>query len=96
MGFIIFILLLTAVLFVKDRKKTLKGLKMGGKKFLKIMPVFLSMLVFVAIALTLLPENMISEHLSGNNSYLGAFLRSGFRIDSCNARIRCLSSGECS
>ncbi|MDC7239148.1 MAG: permease [Spirochaetales bacterium] len=71
MGFIVFVLLLTAVLYFRDREKTLKGLKIGGKKFLKIMPVFLVMLVFIAVALTLLPQNMISEQLSGSSSYLG-------------------------
>ncbi len=74
MGFIIFVTAVTLILFIKDREKTLKGLRMGGKKFLKIMPVFLMMLVFIAMALTLMPENMISEYLSGSNSSFGVLI----------------------
>lgn len=74
MGFIILVLGITLVLFIKDRKKTLKGLKIGGKKFLKIMPVFLLMLVLLSIGLTLVPEDMISEYLSGSSAYLAAVI----------------------
>ena len=74
MGFIIFTILLTVVLFLKDRKKTVAGLKKGIKKLMKILPVFLMMLVFVAIVLTLIPESLISRYLGGDNSTLAALI----------------------
>ena len=72
MGFMIFTTTITIILFIKDRKKTLKGIKIGFKKILNIAPVFLFMLVLVSVALTLMPEDMISKYLSGGNSYLAA------------------------
>lgn len=74
MGFIIFVTAITLVLFIKDRKKTLNGLKVGKKKFLKIMPVFLLMTIFISIVLTLMPEDFVSTYLSGENSYIAAIL----------------------
>lgn len=74
MEFIIFVMVIFLVLFIKDRRKTMKGLKIGIKKLLKIIPVFLLLLVFISIVLTLMPEDLISRYLSGSDGYLAALL----------------------
>ena len=70
MGFILFTTAVTLILFMKDRKKTIRGLKIGIRKVLNVIPVFLLMLILVSIALTLIPEELISDTLSGGNSSL--------------------------
>ena len=78
MGFMIFATTITVILFIKDRRKTIQGLKKGFKKLLNIIPVFLFMLVLVAVALTLMPEDLISKHLTSGDRYLGTLLGLGF------------------
>ena len=65
-------LALCLVSFLFDRKKTLAGIKKGVKKFLRVLPVFLIMIIITSLVLTLLPREVISRYLSGENRFLAA------------------------
>lgn len=69
-----------AVLFsaVMDRKKTAVALKIAWKKFAKILPAFLTMLILVSIILFLVPDTMISQYLGNNNKFIGIVCASSF------------------
>jgi peptidoglycan/LPS O-acetylase OafA/YrhL len=54
-----------AASLIADRRKTLQALKVAGKRFLRLLPAFLSMLCLVAIALTLLPREVLFRYLGG-------------------------------
>ena len=56
--------------FIFDKDKTLKGLKMGMKKFFKILPNYLMILIIIAFVL-LISEDFIIEFLSENNIFIG-------------------------
>lgn len=76
----IFLYFLTAFLlllsFLTNKKKTLKSLKIAYKKFYKILPPFLSMLIFISIFLYLIPQDLIMKVLGNHNKYIGTLLAS--------------------
>ena len=53
-GIVIYVVtgVLLIVSFLKDRKKTLKGLKKGYKSFMKLLPVLLPIFLFIGILVT--------------------------------------------
>jgi len=55
------------VSFASNRRKTLKALKIALKKFLKILPAFLTMLILISIVLFLIPDQLIAEYLGHKN-----------------------------
>ena len=57
-----------------NRKKTVTALVSAWKRFRKLLPLFLVMLVAVSIALTLLPQNTISHLLGVDNPRWGLIL----------------------
>lgn len=59
--------------FIKDRKKTIKGIKRGLKKFNNILPNYLVLLMIISIIL-LLSEEFIIEYLSQENVLAGTFM----------------------
>jgi len=63
---------------VLSRKKTLQALKITLKRFIGIMPAFITMLILVSIILFLVPDAVISEYLGHKNKYLGMSLASVF------------------
>ena len=69
--------LITAALvlasFLANRQKTIKALKTGGLMFLNLLPSFLSILMLIALVLTLLGPDTIQAIL-GTNSGPVAFL----------------------
>jgi uncharacterized membrane protein YraQ (UPF0718 family) len=67
--------LISAVL---DRKKTVTALKIAWRKFAKILPAFLTMLVLVSIILFLVPDTMISHYLGNNSRFIGVVCASAF------------------
>lgn len=69
------VLLISAI---ADRKKTLKALKISYKKIIKILPAFLTMLIFVSIILFFVPDEMISNYLGNNNRLIGLISASLF------------------
>ena len=64
------------VSFIANRKKTVNAVKIAVKRFIHILPAFLVMLVLVSIVLFLVPDEVISHYLSGNNIYIGVLLAS--------------------
>lgn len=68
---------LTAVLFIIDRKKTVKGLKIGLKKIRKNSPVFLNMIILVALSLYFISDELILRFLGDGSGAAGLALAGG-------------------
>lgn len=60
------------VSLIADRRKTLRALRIAGKRLLGLLPSFLTMLAAVSIVLTLIPEQTIARYLGGENPYVAA------------------------
>jgi uncharacterized membrane protein YraQ (UPF0718 family) len=72
-----FITVLILVLsFIRDVKKTMKGLKIMFKSFGRICIPLLIMLVLVSVILYVIPEQMVTEYLSNGNRYANTLLAS--------------------
>jgi uncharacterized membrane protein YraQ (UPF0718 family) len=69
--FISLSLVLSAVSFALDRKKTLAGFKRGWNMFKNVLLPFLSILILVAVVLYLIPPDVISRYLGANSGVLG-------------------------
>ncbi len=67
--------LISAIL---DRKKTATALKIAWKKFIAILPAFLTMLILVSIILFLIPDTMISQYLGNESRFIGIVFASSF------------------
>ena len=50
-----------------DRRRTLRALKIAGRRILALLPSFLTMLALVSLALTLVREDTIARALGGEN-----------------------------
>ena len=61
--FITLSLVLTAISFLLDRKKTLMGLKKGWKMFQNIAIPFVNILILVSLVLYFLPPSLIVKYL---------------------------------
>ena len=59
------------VSFIVNREKTLKAVKIAARRFVNILPAFLIMLILVSIVLFLIPDEVISNYLGGNNKFIG-------------------------
>ena len=59
-----------------DRKKTLTAIKIAYKKFINIIPAFLTMLILVSIVLFFVPDKMISNYIGNNDKFMGVILAS--------------------
>jgi len=57
-------------LFV-NREKTLKAVKIAARRFVNILPAFLTMIILVSIVLFLIPDKAISDYLGSNNKSIG-------------------------
>ncbi|MBW1697923.1 MAG: permease [Deltaproteobacteria bacterium] len=66
-----------ALSFVFDRKKTINALRIALKRFIKILPAFVTMLIFVSITLFLIPDSVISNYLGNTNRYIGVLIGAG-------------------
>lgn len=62
--------------FIANREKTFRAVKIALKKLIKILPAFLSMLIFISIVLFVVPDKIISNYLSNDNKYIGIFIAS--------------------
>lgn len=60
------------VSLIADRRKTLRALRIAGKRLLGLLPSFLAMLAAVSIVLTLVPEATIARYLGADNRFLAA------------------------
>ncbi len=56
--------------FIADRQKTVAGLRIALKRFLKIGPAFAIMIVLVSITLFIVPEDMIVRFLSSGSIWV--------------------------
>jgi len=61
-----------------DRKKTFTAIKISYKKFMNIIPAFLSMLILVSIILFFVSDKMISTYIGNNDKFFGIILASLF------------------
>ncbi|HKL74602.1 MAG TPA: hypothetical protein VJ881_00920 [Halanaerobiales bacterium] len=74
----LFTLILTAILFIIDKEKTIKGLKIGLKKIRKNSPVFLNLIILVAISLYFISDDLIIRYLGEGSGLVGIGLASLF------------------
>ena len=63
---------------IASRQKTLQALKIAARRFLKILPAFLIMLILVSIVLFLVPDRVISDYLGNNNTFFAVLIASFF------------------
>ena len=63
---------------IASREKTLRALKTAVKRFFKILPAFLTMIILVSIVLFFIPDEVISNYLSGNSKFIGVIFASFF------------------
>jgi len=63
---------------VANREKTLKAARIALKRFLAILPAFLTMLILVSVVLLLVPDNLISQYLGSDNILTGVLCGSLF------------------
>lgn len=68
--------LLLLISFIKDKEKTKKAIKIAYKKFKKILPIFITMLIVISILLTLLPKEVIATLLDNDNKAISVGLAS--------------------
>lgn len=69
-------IVLTLVSFLKDKEKTKKAVINGIKSFEKIMPQFLSIVIVIAITLTILKPETISKLIGKDSGIWGVLLSS--------------------
>lgn len=69
-GLYIVTLILVIISFFIDSAKTVSGIRLGMKKFAKILPNYLKLLILVAVAL-FYSEGVIAEYLGQDNLLLG-------------------------
>ncbi len=59
---------------IADRQKTYQAIKISYRKFINILPAFLTMLILVSIVLFLVPDKMISHYLGNKDKFIGLAL----------------------
>jgi len=69
-------LVLFFISFVKDKPKTMKALNISFKKFCKILPAFLTMLIFISVVIYVFPEKLIVKYLGNGTKYISTFFAS--------------------
>lgn len=57
-----------------NREKTFNAFRITYKRFIKILPAFLTMLVLVSLVLFLIPEELISTYLGRSNRLFGVLI----------------------
>lgn len=70
--------LVLIISFIINSEKTLGAIKIAIRKFVTIMPAFLTMLILVSIVLFLVPDKVISNYLGNNNKFIGVLSASFF------------------
>lgn len=61
---------------IVNREKTFRAVKIAVRRFVDILPAFLTMLVLISIVLYLVPDTVISDYLGSNNRFIGVLLAS--------------------
>jgi len=62
--------------FIVSREKTLKAIRIAAKRFINILPAFLTMIILVSVVLFLIPDKVISNYLGSNNKFIGVLFAS--------------------
>ena len=72
-GIVIYIItaILLLISFIKDKKKTLMGIKKGYKAFIKIFPIMIPLFLFIGILMTIVTPDFISSLLGENSGIMG-------------------------
>jgi len=68
--------LILFISFIINKQKTCKAIKFSLVKFKKIVPTFITMLIFVSIILFLFPDEVISNYLSNSSKIISLLLAS--------------------
>lgn len=58
------------VSLIADRGKTFRALRIAGRRFVGLLPSFLTMLAAVSLVLALVPQQTIARYLGGENTWL--------------------------
>lgn len=66
------------VSFIANQEKTVKAVKIGVKKLLKILPAFITMLIIVSIVLFVASDSVISNYLGHDNQFYAMLFASFF------------------
>ena len=74
-GIVVIALLIS---FLASREKTLKAISISAKRFIQILPAFLTMIILVSIVLFLVPDEVISNYLGTGNKFIGVLFASFF------------------
>ena len=64
------------VSLIVSRDKTVRALKIAARRFIRILPAFLIMLVLISVVLYLLPDELISRYLGSDNGFTAVALAS--------------------
>jgi len=64
--------------FLINRGKTFKSLKITAKRFVNILPAFLTMLILISIVLFLVPDRVILNYFGDSNKFTSVLLASLF------------------
>ncbi|MCK5766756.1 MAG: permease [Candidatus Atribacteria bacterium] len=68
--------LILFISFIINKQKTYKAIKLALVKFKKIVPIFITMLIFVSIILFLFPDEVISNYLNNSSKIISLLLAS--------------------
>lgn len=68
--------LILFISFIVNKQKTYKAIKLALVKFKKIVPIFITMLIFVSIILFLFPDEVISNYLNNSSKIISLLLAS--------------------
>ena len=68
--------LVLLISFIVNKQKTIKAIKISFKKFKKIFPTFITMLMLVSIILFLFPDEVISNYLGNSSKFISVLLAS--------------------
>ncbi|MFO8043041.1 MAG: hypothetical protein R6U25_07560 [Alkalispirochaeta sp.] len=69
-GLYIVTAVLVVVSFLADRERTVRGIRIGVKKFVTILPNYLKLLILIAVVL-FFAEGLIVQYLGQENSLIG-------------------------
>lgn len=64
--------------FFANREKTVKAVKIAVRKFLNILPAFITMLIIVSIVLFIVSDRVISNYLGHDNQFYAMIFASFF------------------
>ncbi len=64
------------VSLIVSREKTIRSLKIAARRFIRILPAFLLMIVLISVVLYLIPDEVISRYLGSDNKFTAMALAS--------------------